>query len=65
MRSLVKILVLASALLGLTGTALSADVSPSIEVRLVSPFVAVSAGAPMKVVWRSHPRKSAPCPNSP
>jgi hypothetical protein len=43
MRSLVKILVLASALLGLTSTAL-ADVSPSIEVRLVSPFVAVSAG---------------------
>ena len=43
MRSLVKILVLAAALLGLTGAAL-ADVSPSIEVRLVSPFVAVNAG---------------------
>jgi hypothetical protein len=43
MRSLLKFLVLAAALCGLVGAAM-ADISPSVEVRLVSPFVAVNAG---------------------
>ena len=43
MRSLIKYLVLATALCGLVGAAM-ADISPSIEVRLVSPFAAVNAG---------------------
>ncbi len=43
MRSLIRFLVLVAALCGLTGAAM-ADISPSIEVRLVSPFVAVGAG---------------------